>query len=41
MEKKAENNLKKEFNVDLNQIVLSKDRAIAWAIQKWLEEFTF
>ena len=33
--------LNKEFNVDLNKHLTAKERATAWAIQKWLEEFTY
>ena len=33
--------LNKEFNVDLNKHLTVKERATAWAIQKWLEEFTY
>ena len=35
------NYLNKEFNVDLNKHLTSRERATAWAIQKWLEEFTY
>lgn len=33
--------LNKEFSVDLNKHLSLKERATAWAIQKWLEEFTY
>ncbi|XP_052761428.1 failed axon connections homolog [Mya arenaria] len=33
--------LEKEFKVNLNSHLSPKDRALAWAIQKWLEEFTY
>ena len=35
------NYLNKEFNVDLNSKLSPKEKATAWAIQKWLEEFTY
>lgn len=35
------NFLNKEFNVDLNKHLSPRERATAWAIQKWLEEFTY
>lgn len=33
--------LGREFNVDLNSHLSARERATAWAIQKWLEEFTY
>ena len=33
--------LNKELNIDLNKHLSLKDKATAWAIQKWLEEFTY
>ncbi|KAH3710597.1 failed axon connections homolog [Dreissena polymorpha] len=33
--------LQQEFSVDLNAHLTSKERAHAWSIQKWLEEFTY
>ena len=33
--------LNKELKIDLNKHLSPKDKAIAWAIQKWLEEFTY
>lgn len=33
--------LEKEFNLDLNSHLTKQERAVAWAIQKWLEEFTY
>lgn len=33
--------LNKELNIDLNRHLSPKDTATAWAIQKWLEEFTY
>lgn len=35
------NYLNKEFNIDFNKHLSPTDRATAWAIQKWLEEFTY
>ena len=35
------NFLNKEFNIDLNKHLTPPERAKAWAIQKWLEEFTY
>ena len=35
------NFLNKEYNVDLNKHLSPKEKATAWAIQKWLEEFTY
>ena len=35
------NYLNKEFNVDLNKHITPHEGAMAWAIQKWLEEFTY
>lgn len=31
----------KTFNVDMNSHLSKEERAIAWAIQKWLEEYTY
>jgi len=33
--------LEKEFGVNLNSHLSKQERAVAWAIQKWLEEFTY
>ncbi|XP_052763873.1 failed axon connections homolog [Mya arenaria] len=33
--------LEEEFKVNLNAHLASKERAIAWAVQKWIEEFTY
>lgn len=33
--------LNKELNIDLNKHLSPAERATAWAIQKWLEEFTY
>lgn len=30
-----------KFNINMNQHLSSQERAIAWAIQKWLEEYTY
>ena len=35
------NYLNKEFNVSLNSHLTPRENATAWAIQKWLEEFTY
>ena len=35
------NYLNKAFSIDLNQHLTPKEKATAWAIQKWLEEFTY
>ena len=35
------NYLNKEFNIDLNRHLSPKDKATAWAIQKWMEEFIY
>ncbi|XP_053385457.1 failed axon connections homolog [Mercenaria mercenaria] len=31
----------KKFNIDINSHLSKQERAIAWAIQKWLEEYTY
>ncbi|XP_060585323.1 failed axon connections homolog [Ruditapes philippinarum] len=31
----------KEFNFDMNSHLSKQERAVAWAIQKWLEEYTY
>lgn len=33
--------LEKEFKVSLNSHLTPEERALAWAIQKWLEEWTY
>lgn len=33
--------LNTEFNVDLNSLLTPREKASSWAIQKWLEEFTY
>ncbi|XP_052798972.1 failed axon connections homolog [Mya arenaria] len=33
--------LEREMGVGLNSHLAKRDRAIAWAVQKWLEEFTY
>ena len=33
--------LNKKFNIELNKHLSPKERATAWAVQKWLEEFTY
>ena len=35
------NFLNEKFGVDLNKHLSSEERATAWAIQKWLEEYTY
>ena len=33
--------LNKELGVDLNSSLSPEQRALAWGLQKWLEEFTY
>ena len=33
--------LNEKFNVNLNKGLSKEQRAVAWAIQKWIEEFTY
>ena len=35
------NFLNDKFNVNLNKGLSKEQRAVAWAIQKWIEEFTY
>lgn len=33
--------LNKQLNIDMNSHLSKQDRAVAWAVQKWLEEYTY
>jgi hypothetical protein len=33
--------LNKQLNIDMNSHLSKQERAMAWAVQKWLEEYTY